>query len=225
MEHSYRIDCDTSHLTPWQSTASLQRKSSSLSQVGMRRIVALSVRGVKCPNRVMIYCKYRPHEPLPLGLLPGAMAHFHNFMLKSSARSGNVYCSNCTSSSVAVETISGVYLTMEKETSQSVSSFRPTLEMLALPMSQLYHLTLGLLQGCLSQEVVRVRATVMTVQHASVRFHCQTCQCTMVDGSCRPTCPAKKATLNAEARSVMCLTVIMATVLASLTFSCILLIN
>ena len=191
MEHSYRIDCDTAHLTPWEGT------SASAGSSGMRRIVALNVRGTRCPNTIMVYCKYKPQEPLPLGLLPGNIAAFHFFSVKSSMRSGNVYCASCFSSSISIETLEGVGADVLPVGQNGAT---PTPEMLNLPVSRLYDLTQALFEGHLSRRVVSVKATLMCVQHAFIQFQCQGCLCTMVDGTCRPTCLTKKAILKADAR-------------------------
>ena len=199
IEHSYRVDCDMTRLTTWQSDAC--QKTSTGNQA-TRHIVALNIRGVNCPNTVMVYCKYKTHESLPFGLIPGTIATFHNFSIKSSTRSGNMYCVNCASSSITIESITTVTEMDSMVTSPQNTSYRPTRVMIPLPISQLCHLTRLLLQGRLSREVVCVRATIMTVQHACIQYQCQTCQCIMVDGNCRPTCPAKKTSLNTDARLV-----------------------
>ena len=203
MEHSYRIDCDTTHLTPW-SNASLQPATSTVSSSNpaMRHIIALNIRGIHCPNTIMVYCKYKPQEPLPLGLLPGTVAAFHAFSLKSSARSGNLYCVNCSTSSITVETLDGV--AAESEVLRQKRASGPTPEMLHLPVSSLYDLTQMLFRGCLSRAVISIRATVVSVLHAFIQFQCQGCQCTMVDGSCRPACPTKNAVLKTDARFDLC---------------------
>ena len=194
MEHSYRIDCNTTHQT------SLQAPTTSavfVSNLAARHIVALNVRGIHCPNTIMVYCKYKPLETLPLGLLPGTVATFHNFSLNSSARLGNIYCANGSSSSISIETFD---VELAEVAGNGHRCCGPTAEMLHLPMSHLYDLTQRLFGGCLSREIVRVKATVMAVQHACIQFLCQACQCTMVDGSCRPSCLSKRATLNTDAR-------------------------
>ena len=148
----------------------------------------------------MVYCKYMPHEPLPLGLLPGSIASFHFFSLKSSTRSGNMYCVNGSSSSITVEAI-GEESTAKFDSRNKSHDF--TQEMTCLAVTHIYDLTQRLLQGCLSREVVCVRGTVMAVLHAFIQFQCQACLCTMVDGLCRTACPAKRATLNTDARYVL----------------------
>ena len=191
MEHSYRIDCDTAHLTSWEGT------SASAGSSAMRRIIALNIRGTHCPNTIMVYCKYKPREPLPLGLLPGSVAAFHFFSVKSSMRSGNVYCASCSSSSISIETLEGVGAEVLPVGQNDAT---PTPEMLNLPISRLYDLTQALFEGRLSRRVVSVKATLMCVQHAFIQFQCQGCLCTMVDGTCRPTCLTKKAILKADTR-------------------------
>ena len=187
-EHSYRIDCDSTHLLPWQLPAVLTVESRS-----MRQVVALTIRGLHCPNTATVYCKYKSHEPLPLGLVPGSIATFHHFSAKSSARSGNLYFVRSASSSITVESL---------RSSDSVASLRGRSheEMLRLPVTYVSLLTERLLRGCLSREVVRVKATVVAVLHAFVQYQCLSCQCTLVDGQCRTTCPSKKSTLNTDAR-------------------------
>lgn len=190
-EHSYRIDCATP----------LGHIATSLPDLGShttRHIVALCVRGTCSPNSIMVYCKYKSHEPLPLGLLPGSIASFHFFSLKSASRSGNMYCVNTSSSSITVESVSEETTVEDFDTRSK--SCNLTREMTRLPVIHIYELTQRLLQGRLSREIVCVRAIVMAVQHAFIQFQCQTCLCTMVDGLCRTTCPAKRATLNTDAR-------------------------
>lgn len=198
MEHGYRIDCDTARLTPW-SDVHMQLANTSLSNTtasSMKHIIALSVRGVHCPNTLMVYCKYKREGALPLGLLPGTAATFHNFSLKLSARLGNAYCINCPSSSITIESLDGVETAVELGDESGV----PTVEMRHLPISNLYDLTQMLFRGRLSRSLVSIKATITCVQHAFIQFQCQGCLCTMVDGRCRPTCLAKKATLKTDAR-------------------------
>ena len=196
MEHSYRIDCDMTHQTSFQAPTT---STGSVGSLTTRHIVALNVRGIRCPNTIMVYCKYKSLETLPLGLLPGAVAAFHNFSLNTSVRLGNIYCTNESSSSISIETLD---VKLAEVAGNGKKCCGPTPEMLHLPMSHLYDLTQRLLQGCLSHEIVRVKATVISVQHACIQFLCQACQCTMVDGSCRPSCLSKRATLNADTRLV-----------------------
>lgn len=203
MEHGYRIDCNTTNLTPW-SDGRLPLSTTNASSVNMRHIIALNIRGVHCPNNIMVYCKYRAQDPLPLGLLPGTVATFHNFSLKLSARLGNVYCVNCPSSSITVETFDGVETTAVLEGNHDNSGV-PTPEMLRLPISNIYDMTQLLFEGHLSRALLSIKATIMCVQHAFIQYQCQGCQCTMVDGACQPTCISKKATLKTDARfEILC---------------------
>lgn len=200
MEHGYRIDCDTTQLTPWTDHLPLSTTTPPNARSNnMRHIVALNIRGLHCPNTIMVYCKYKPHDPLPLGLLPGTVAIFHNFLLKLSARLGNVYCVNCSSSSITVERFDGVETAAELEVNHD-KSVVPTPEMLRLPISTMYDMTQMLFRGHLSRALVSIKATITCVQHAFIQYQCQGCQCTMVDGRCRPTCIAKKAMLKTDAR-------------------------
>ena len=194
LEHSYRIDCDTTHLRPWQLYTRTPSEGRSV-----RHIIALNIRGINCPNTAMIYCKYRSHEPLPLGLVPGSIAAFHHFTAKSSTRSGNIYFVNSASSSITIESMNTT-TELNAVADSTERSHGMTKEMQQLPPTYIFHLTQRLLQGCLSREVVSVKAMVVAVQHAFIQYQCVSCQCTMVDGQCRPTCPSKKSSLNTDAR-------------------------
>ena len=200
LEHSYRIDCDTTQLLPWQLHTPLPSGSRSV-----RHIVALTVRGIHCPNTAMIYCKYRSHESLPLGLVPGSIAAFHHFTVKSSSRSGNIYFVNSASSSITVESINTTAMLEPVATNRVGKSYGMTKEMQRLPLTYIFNFTQRLLQGCLSRQVVLLKATVVAVQHAFIQYQCLSCQCTMVDGQCRQTCPSKKTTLNTDARYIKCI--------------------
>ena len=193
-EHSYRIDCDTTHLITFTSAAQTSNSHA------LRQIIALNVRGICCPNTIMIYCSYKSHEPLPLGLLPGAVATFHFFSLKCSTRSGNMYCVNCPTSSISVRSIPTEAVSVSLPANPRNKFCGVTQEMLSLPISHLYDLTQQMVRGRLSRQIVCLRSTIMAVQHAFIQFQCQACQCTAIDGRCRPTCPLKKATLNTDAR-------------------------
>ena len=199
VEHSYRIDYDALVATR---QASLDQSSAghtttaAHTNAAMRHIIALCIRGLHCPNTVMVYCKYKLNEPLPLGLLPGAVVTLHSFALKSS-RSGNIYCTNSPCSSISIETMQGVGVDSSLIHRDQAT---PTVEMANLPVSNLYDLTQSLLQGRLSRRVVSVKATIMSVQQASVQFQCQGCQCTVVDGNCMAGCLVKKSVLKAEGR-------------------------
>lgn len=201
MEHGYRIDCNTTHLTPWTDGLPLSTASTppNTRSNNTRHIIALNIRGLRCPNTIMVYCTYKPHDPLPLGLLPGTVATFHNFLLKLSARLGNAYCVNCPSSSITVERFDGVETAAEMEVDHNKSGV-PTPEMLCLPISNVYDMTQMLFRGHLSRALVSIKATITWVQHAFIQYQCQGCQCTMVDGRCRPACIAKKAMLKTDAR-------------------------
>lgn len=196
LEHSYRIDCNT---TPSPYHWQLPKGLSSSGTQNLRHVIALCIRGISCPNTAMVYCTYRSHESLPIGLLPGSIAAFHHFSVRTSTRSGNVYFVNSASSSITVESID-TSTEFESVDDPRGKSYGMTREMKELPVTYIYHLTQHLLQGCLSREVVSVKATVLAVQHAFIQYQCVSCQCTMVDGQCRPTCPSKKSTLNTDAR-------------------------
>ena len=193
ISRSYRIDCDTSHLIPGH-----QRHSDHQS---LRHIVALSVRGIQCPNTAMVYCKYRSHECIPLGLIPGSVAALHNFSAKSSARSGNVYFVNCASSSITIERINTDRKVSNSAGDSGVCGVANEL-LLPLPVVRISTLTRCLLSSSLSRGIVRVNATLVAVMHAFIQYQCMSCQCTVVDGQCRQTCPSKKSVLNTDARYV-----------------------
>ena len=55
----------------------------------------------------MVYFDLKGGVPAPLGLLPGAVVTLHGMRVKSS-RSGNVYCTNCASSSIEINSLEGV---------------------------------------------------------------------------------------------------------------------
>ena len=203
-DRGYRIDCETSYLLPWKQTPA----ASTLDSGAARHIVALSVRGIKCPNSVMVYCKYRSSLSLPLGLLPGSITTFHNFSLKSSVRSNNAYFIISASSSITVESINTLSTSPQTAMLEEglaggnscEKSYGLTREMIQLPGMFISELTNRLLQGCLSREIVCLSAVVMAVQHSFIQYQCCSCQCTMVDGECRKTCPAKTPSLNTDAR-------------------------
>lgn len=201
VEHSYRIDCDTTRLSSWEPSTPLVSPSAAPTAASgpvLRHIVALRIRGLHSPDTVMAYLKFNSRELLSLGLLPGAVVSFHSFSLKSS-RAGNTYCINNSSSSITVESLAGVSNT-NSPLLQLQTGPTPTPEMLNLPVSSLYDLTQALLQGRLSRRVVCVKARVMSVQQASVQFKCQSCQCVAVDGHCMSACLLKKPVLVADTR-------------------------
>lgn len=208
IEHSYRMDFEKTLTTvPWQhrlpatATAALHEESESQAH---RHIIALTLQGITSPDTANIYLAYRSHEEsLPLGLLPGAVVTFHNLSAKSSSRSGNIYFVNRATSSMTVESLND-HLEPISEPSTEPPTTKilepPTKKMLELPITHIYGLYQRLLSGCLARNVIRLEGIVVCVQHAFIQYQCLSCECTVVDGQCRLTCPGKRATLNVDGR-------------------------
>lgn len=200
LEHEYRIDHEAlavstvisgeSPLAPIVSTS-----ADSALQLFPSPIVTLTLRSLYYPDTIMAYCSFRERASLPLGLLPDAVATLHAMRVRSS-KSGNIYCTNCASSSVDINSLEGTCANFTGL--QALSG--PTPEMMNLPTSCLYDLMQGLLHGRLSRKVVCIRAAFVSVQQVSLQYICEGCHCVVIDGSCRDECLLKKPLLKVEAR-------------------------
>ena len=115
VKHGYRISHE---ILPVSETASSLGGTPSVGQPSFSQIIALTIQSLKFPDTIMVYCSYKQGIPLPLGLLPGSVATMHGFKLMSS-KSGNIYCMNCASSSIEVNSVKSVEIDTEKVSSNA----------------------------------------------------------------------------------------------------------
>ena len=117
----------------------------------------------------MVYFDLKGGVPTPLGLLPGAIVTLRGMRVKSS-RSGNVYCTNCASSSIEINSLEGVgtnFHSIGSPDGIGQSNRGVTPEMRSLPTSSLNDLMRSLLCGRLSRRMVCVKGTFISVQQVS----------------------------------------------------------
>lgn len=120
MKHGYRISHEMLPVSETAAPSSLDvTPSVGQLQPSFSQIVALTIQSLKYPDTLMVYCSYKQGIPLPLGLLPGSVATMHGFKLMSS-KSGNIYCMNCGSSSIDVNSVKSVDIDTEKVSSSTL---------------------------------------------------------------------------------------------------------
>lgn len=109
LKHEYRINHEMLTAGGIAAPSSLDAgpMAGQIQPYASSRIIALTVQSIKYPDTMMVYCSHKQGIPLQLGLLPGSVVTMHGFKLKSS-RSGNVYCMNCASSSIEVNSVKSV---------------------------------------------------------------------------------------------------------------------
>lgn len=120
MKHGYRISHEMLPVSETAAPSSLDvTPSVGQLQPSFSQIVALTIQSLKYPDTLMVYCSYKQGIPLPLGLLPGSVATMHGFKLMLS-KSGNIYCMNCGSSSIDINSVKSVDIDAEKVSSSTL---------------------------------------------------------------------------------------------------------
>lgn len=118
VKHGYRISHEILPVSETAASSSLG-VTPSVGHPSFSQIVALTIQSLKFPDTIMVYCSYKQGIPLPLGLLPGSVATMHGFKLMSS-KSGNIYCMNCASSSIDVNSVKSVDIDTEMVSSRTL---------------------------------------------------------------------------------------------------------
>ena len=156
-----------------------------------RKIIALTLQSLHLPDTINVYCEFRQGIPLPIGLVPGTVATFNSFKLKTS-KSGNSYCTSSALSSIDINDMSDV------ERYTTGHSTIP--EMLTLPVTYMNELMLSLVRGSLSKSIVCVRVCCLTVLRFCVSHKCKGCQTVITNERCSASCVRHRPSIEVDAR-------------------------